>query len=327
MTYRNIRYNASASCANADPRDCGGAKPRSYPGGAHFKTQRGRGGYIENIMYDNIYGDGVSSAISFTCLHGAGPPTNETATPVLRNITVQNMALTGVVGDGYGVTGARTCAYIETLEESPIDGLYLKNISISGSCNAAFACNSLAKKDAAFHGRYELFATGNATGVQINRESGIGSPVHCHFLNQPPPPPKPPMACTVTSYLGCFNSSTAAQEQALLPVAIPRLHDHVTLEACASACAGDGAAAQVAAGIRDGNHCFCGPATALSTPAAHALSRPESECIVPAARCPCANGTVHGCGCRCSGNLKESCGDTDRLLGFSFACKPPLTLL
>ena len=64
------------------------------------------------ICNDNIYGDGVSTAISFSCLHGAGPPTNATATPVLRNITVQNMALTGAVGDGYGVTGARTCATV-----------------------------------------------------------------------------------------------------------------------------------------------------------------------------------------------------------------------
>jgi polygalacturonase len=50
VTYRNIFYNASASCANADPHDCGGAKPHSNPGGAHFKTQRGRGGYLIDIM-------------------------------------------------------------------------------------------------------------------------------------------------------------------------------------------------------------------------------------------------------------------------------------
>ena len=50
VTYRNIFYNASASCVNADPRNCGGAKPHSNPGGAHFKTQRGRGGYLTDIM-------------------------------------------------------------------------------------------------------------------------------------------------------------------------------------------------------------------------------------------------------------------------------------
>ena len=30
-----------------------------FPGGAHFKTQRGRGGFIEDLTYDNIYGDGI----------------------------------------------------------------------------------------------------------------------------------------------------------------------------------------------------------------------------------------------------------------------------
>jgi hypothetical protein len=308
-------------------------------------ARTGRGGYLIDIMYDNIYGTGVSSAISFTCLHGAGPPTNATATPVLRNITVQNMALTGTVGDGYGVPGRRTCAYIQTLEESPIDGLYLKNISISGSCNAAFDCSSLAKRDVARRpGWYELYATGNASEVTINRQDGIGSPVHCHFLNQPlPPPPKPPRVCTVTKNLGCYNSTTTAQVQALLPTYVAKLHDHVTLEACAAACddarnaapsapsaafatggGGSGAAApQVVAGIRDGNHCYCGAATDLATPAAHALNRPQGECLIPAVQCPCASGGIHGCNCRCSGNLKERCGDTDRLLAFSFACKPP----
>lgn len=95
VTYRNILFNASASSTNADPRNPGPPKhlpsgaPGFFPGGAHFKTQRGRGGYLIDIMYDNLHGDGVSSAISFSCLHGGGPPANKTATPVLRNITVK----------------------------------------------------------------------------------------------------------------------------------------------------------------------------------------------------------------------------------------------
>lgn len=114
-------------------------------------------------QYDNIHGSGASSAISFSCLHGGGPPTNATATPVLRNITVQNMALTDVTGDGYGVTGKRTCAYVQTLEETPIDGLFLNNISITGSCDAAFSCASLTKTDIGTRGErkhYQLFANG-----------------------------------------------------------------------------------------------------------------------------------------------------------------------
>ena len=102
VTYRNIFFNTAASSTNADPRDPGPPKPGFYPGGAHFKTQRGRGGYLIDITYDNLHGAGVAAAISFSCMHGAGPPANATATPILRNITVKNMHLTGVHGDGFG---------------------------------------------------------------------------------------------------------------------------------------------------------------------------------------------------------------------------------
>ena len=40
---------------------------------------QGRGGYIKDILYENIYGDGCAAAISFTMLHGGGPPVNATA--------------------------------------------------------------------------------------------------------------------------------------------------------------------------------------------------------------------------------------------------------
>ena len=206
-----------------------------------------------------------------------------------------------------------------------IVGLFLDNISVSGSCNAAFACNSLTRKDVGGPGdpkHYQLFATGSATNVDINGQPGIASPVHCHFLGQPPPPPPPPpVACTVAKNLGCFNSTTAQQQQALLPSYRAQLHDHVTLEACAAACSG---VSEAAAGIRDGNHCYCGARAALATPAALALSRPLSECLLPPAQCPCGPAKTHGCACRCSGNFSESCGNTDRMLAFSFVCKPPL---
>ena len=49
-----------------------------------------------------------------------------------------------------------------------------------------------------------------------------------------------------------------------------QLHDEVTLEACASAC--DGLHLPVA-GIDGGNHCFCGSAADLATPAAGSHTR------------------------------------------------------
>ena len=53
--------NPEGMAVNGSQRQCGmavgndgvgpwlGPKPHSYPGGAHFKTQRGRGGYLIDI--------------------------------------------------------------------------------------------------------------------------------------------------------------------------------------------------------------------------------------------------------------------------------------
>ena len=323
VTFRNIFYNSNASCVNADPRDCGGPKPGFYPGGAHFKTQRGRGGFIEDILYDNIHGSGSAAAISFSCLHGAGPVANKSATPVLRNISVRNMHLVNVHGDGFGskVTlesepgvsasassgRALSCAYIDTLEETPIDGLFLENITIEGNCGQSFRCESLLKTDVGPGTHMKLFATGNATGVRINRDTGIAKPNRCAFLNDAPAPSPSPAKCTVTKNLGCFNVSAAQ----VLTLPMPALHDHVTLEGCASACH---AAKMAVAGIEGANHCSCGSPGSLSSASATALSRPMEECVVPS----CV--PKYRSQCACSGNLTERCGDAGRLLAFSFQC-------
>ena len=98
----------------------------------------------------------------------------------------------------------------------------------------------------------------------------------------------------LTQNLGCFNDTTVGQQQALLPAYIASLHDHVTLEGCAAACDthGGGAGGSVVAGIRDGNHCYCGAKAALSAPTARALNRPLTECLVPAAACPCVSSDL-----------------------------------
>lgn len=114
----------------------------------------------------------------------------------------------------------------------------MDNVTIEGPCNAAFSCSSFTKKDngtrnGGLHKHYELFASGFASNVSINGRGGIGDPVGCHFLNQPPPRPHPPpvptVDCTVTRQLGCFNVTTLH----VLPASAPNYHDHVTLENCA----------------------------------------------------------------------------------------------
>ena len=74
-------------------------------------------------MWDDIYGDSVMNAVAFSGgNYIAAPPTNMTATPKIRNVTVQNVKLTNVEGGYQGIS---------TLQESPIDGLYLRNISFT----------------------------------------------------------------------------------------------------------------------------------------------------------------------------------------------------
>ena len=65
----------------------------------------------------------VANSISFSGgNYIAAPPTNATATPKIKNVTVQNMVLTNVNGAYQGIS---------TLKESPIDGLHLRNITFT----------------------------------------------------------------------------------------------------------------------------------------------------------------------------------------------------
>eukprot|EP00935_MAST-01C_sp_MAST-1C-sp1_P002031 g2031.t1 len=123
-------------------------------------------------------------------------------------------------------------------------------------------------------------------------------------------------------YISCDAGKAGNDTSVLLPESRPELHDHVTLEDCASACystsggGGDeGMEVMVAAGIEGGNHCFCGHANALSAPTARALARPISECQVAA--CP----MTYKSQCACTGApATERCGAPGRLLAYNFSC-------
>ena len=103
ITWRHIHMNGNGpTCTDASGvHTCGNGKGRGAgPGGPHWKTGRGRGGTWEDIMWDDIYGDTVMNAISFSGGNYIGaPPTNMTATPKIINVTVQNLRLTNVTTD------------------------------------------------------------------------------------------------------------------------------------------------------------------------------------------------------------------------------------
>lgn len=59
--------------------------------GPRIKSQRGRGGVIDGIVYRNIVASNVHTMVEFTLNYHSGlAPTNATATPVLRNVLLEN---------------------------------------------------------------------------------------------------------------------------------------------------------------------------------------------------------------------------------------------
>ncbi len=90
--------------------------------GVRLKTQRGRGGVVENVVYKNLAIDRVpQDAISINMQYENPPVEKESArTPVFRNITVEDVT----------ATDCGKAATVMGLSESPIEGLVLKNLKL-----------------------------------------------------------------------------------------------------------------------------------------------------------------------------------------------------
>ena len=94
-----------------------------------FKTRMGRGGVVEDVLYENIDADGVRAVFSFNMdafsttwlpeeFRAPVPP--ERGTPIFRNIQVRNLRATNCTAAGRLVG----------LSESPLRGLTLQNVDI-----------------------------------------------------------------------------------------------------------------------------------------------------------------------------------------------------
>jgi polygalacturonase len=98
--------------------------------GLRLKAERGQGGVVENIVYENITMKDVASPILITSYYHGLPKVGEkhevkevdARTPIWRNIRMTNITATGGVNAGL----------VMGLPEMPIDGLVLENISIAG---------------------------------------------------------------------------------------------------------------------------------------------------------------------------------------------------
>jgi polygalacturonase len=95
-----------------------------------FKTKMGRGGVVENILYENIVATGTARVFNFNMnafstmwvpeeFQTELPP--EQGTPVFRNITVRNLR----------ATNCRSAGRLVGLAESPLRDLKLENVSIT----------------------------------------------------------------------------------------------------------------------------------------------------------------------------------------------------
>uniref|UniRef100_A0A5B6YL64 Putative Pectin lyase-like superfamily protein n=1 Tax=Davidia involucrata TaxID=16924 RepID=A0A5B6YL64_DAVIN len=97
--------------------------------GIEFRTARGRGGYIKEIIISDVKMENVHTAISATGQSGSHPDDkfDPNALPVLCQITLQN-----VIGKNITVAGSFT-----GIQESPFTSICLSNVSLSVTSNSS----------------------------------------------------------------------------------------------------------------------------------------------------------------------------------------------
>jgi polygalacturonase len=99
--------------------------------GIRIKSERGRGGVIENLRFDNFVIDGPTvSAIEITGLYHDEPaePFSPDRTPIFRNIAFSNMT----------ITGAAQVASLHGLNEKELEQLRFSDITATG--RIGFVC-------------------------------------------------------------------------------------------------------------------------------------------------------------------------------------------
>jgi polygalacturonase len=96
--------------------------------GIRIKSDRGRGGRIENIVYENLKMTNVRGAITITCYYPKVPANDEAkrvteTTPSYGKIVIRNLR----------GNSTKEAGVIVGLPESPIEGVVLENISIEAA--------------------------------------------------------------------------------------------------------------------------------------------------------------------------------------------------
>jgi polygalacturonase len=94
--------------------------------GIRIKTDRKKGGTVENLLCENISMTNVAGAITITAYYPKIPATDEAqevteTTPRYRNITIRNLT----------ATSTKDAGFIVGLPESPIENVLLENVTIT----------------------------------------------------------------------------------------------------------------------------------------------------------------------------------------------------
>jgi polygalacturonase len=96
--------------------------------GIRIKSPRGKGGKVENLVYEDITMKNVAGAITFTCYYPkipkTDPPQAVTAeTPSFRNIRIRNLT----------ATSTRAAGILIGLPESQVSDVILENVQITAA--------------------------------------------------------------------------------------------------------------------------------------------------------------------------------------------------
>jgi polygalacturonase len=98
--------------------------------GIRIKSDRGRGGRVEDIVYEDLKMTNVRGAILFSCYYPKVPLKDEA-----KPITDTTPRYAGIIIRNLSGTSTQAAGIIAGLPESPIDGVTLENVSIEAEKN------------------------------------------------------------------------------------------------------------------------------------------------------------------------------------------------
>jgi hypothetical protein len=257
--------------------------------GIRMKAERGRGGVVEGIIYRDITMRNIlSEPVQMTLNYHAGlQPTNKTATPIFRDILIENVRADGVEFAGL----------YDGLPEQHVLNFTLRNVTVKNAKHGFLKCDNV-------NGRCE-------EGTDPCPPCFSGQ----HPLPPTPPSPPPLKTCKLAKIEGCYNDSYTK----VLSFASNAVHDHVTQSNCAAVCEQQHLNI---AGIDQGNHCRCGTAAELS--AARLELLPPAVCNAPTWPCTgvcCGPNAAKGCVLRkCDGRPAEHCGNKGAVVAYTYSC-------